>query len=202
MQFLHALCAVQERGSLSSAACGTVEGQNWSYSRNPSPPCLTHPKAGLLQSGKWLCWEYYFQCIQKKHLSLKLQRFLPYLGCLMQKIMISGSWLPTRSCVTNPSLLRGKELKITSHRTIMDTNNFVKSRNTQRFYKILSRHWNTLTKRNHLSTSLIRQGKKPTTLQLTTLWKWVCCVWIHWCLRETKLVMFMFIILSVKQIAE
>lgn len=100
------------------------------------------------------------------------------------------------------SLLRGKEEKMTSHQTITDTNTFVKSSNTQRFYKILARHCSTLTKRNNLSTSLIRQGEKSTTLQIMTLWKWVCCVWFHWCLRETKLFLFMFFILSVKQIAE
>lgn len=67
------------------------------------------------------------------------------------------------------SLLRGKEEKMTSHQTITDTNTFVKSSNTQRFYKILARHCSTLTKRNNLSTSLIRQGEKSTTLQLMTL---------------------------------
>lgn len=133
-----------------------------------------HPKAGLLQPGKWLCWaevEQYFQCIQRKHLSLKLQRILPYLGYLMQKIMASGSWLLTGSCGTNLSLLRGKEVKMTSHQTITDTSTFVKSRNTQRFYKILSRHWSTLTKRNHLSTGLIRQGKKIYHLTANNTWK-------------------------------
>jgi len=54
----------------------------------------------------------------------------------------------------------GKKKKMTSHQTITDTNTFVKSRNTQRFYKILARHHSTLTKRNNLNTSLIRQGKK------------------------------------------
>lgn len=125
---------------------------------------LPTPRPGYCNLGngsagqRWM--EHYFQCIQRKHLSLKLQRILPYLGYLMQKIMVSGSWLLTGSCGTNLSLLRGKEEKMTSHRTITDTNTFVKGRNTQRFYKILSKHWSTLTKRNHLSTSLIRQGKK------------------------------------------
>lgn len=145
------------------SACRTVEGQSRSCSSNQSPPCLTHPKAGLLQPGEWLCWaevEHYVQCIQRKHLSLELEGILPYLGYLMQKITVSGSWLLTGSCATSLSLLRGKEEKMTSHWTITDTNTFGKSRNTQRFYKILSRHWSTLTKRTHLSTSLIRQGKK------------------------------------------
>lgn len=87
---------------------------------------LTHPKAGLLQPGERLCWaevEHYFQCIQRKHLSLELQGIIPYLGYLMQKIMVSGSWLLTGSCVTSLSLLRGKE-KMTSHQTATDTNTF------------------------------------------------------------------------------
>lgn len=77
----------------------------------------------------------------------------------------------TGSRVTNLSPLRGKEEKMISHQTITDTNTFVKSRNTQRFYKILARHRSTLTKRNNLSTSLIRQSEKSTTLQLMTLGK-------------------------------
>lgn len=106
---------------------------------------LTYPKAGLLQPGKWLCWaevEHYFQCIQRKHLSLKLQRILPYLDYLMQKIMVPGRWLLTGSCYQ--SLSPQREEKMTSHQTITDINTFVKSRNTQRFYKILSRHWSWL----------------------------------------------------------
>lgn len=129
-----------------------------------SPPCLAHPKAGLLQPGKWLCWaevEHYIQCIQRKHLSLDLQGILPFLGYLMKKTMVSGSWLLTGSCVTSLSLFsEGKKKKWLHIWLLQILILFVKSRNTQRFYKILSRHWSTLAKRNHLSTGLIRQGKK------------------------------------------
>lgn len=88
----------------------------------------------------------------------------------MQKIMVSGSWLLTESCVTNLSLLRGKEQKMTSHQTITDTNTFCQKQE-HTFYKILSRHWSTLTKRNHLSTGLIRQGKKIYHLTANNTWK-------------------------------
>lgn len=54
---------------------------------------------------------------------------LPWLFDGREKV--PGSWLLTGSCVTSLSLLRGKEGKITSHRTITGTDTFVKSRNTE-----------------------------------------------------------------------
>lgn len=162
-------CGQCRREDVSVQLMWNSEGQSRSYSSNSLPT----PRLGFCNLGNGSAgqrWNIISSVSRGSTSAWSCKGFFLTLAiwCKRWWYQAAGCW---QGAVTSPSLLRGKELKMTSHQTITDINTFVKSRNTQRFYKILSRHWSTLTKRNHLSTSLIRQGKKIYHLTANNTWK-------------------------------